>query len=50
MALNAKIKNRNDLKRLERVCPMALNARMEENGDGSKRKIDIRTLIEELRM
>ena len=29
-----KLKKISDLKRPERACPMALNARIEENGDG----------------
>ena len=33
-----KLKKRNYSKRPERVCPMALNAKMEENGDGSNER------------
>ena len=33
-----KLKKKNDSKRPERVCPMALNARMEGNGDGSNER------------
>ena len=33
-ALNAKTKGKKWLKRLEGVCPMALNAKMEGNADG----------------
>ena len=38
VALNAKTKKRRDSKRPERACPMTLNARMEENGDGSNER------------
>ena len=38
VALNVKIKENKWLKRPERVCPMALNARNEENGDESNER------------